>query len=81
MLRLLRKTDDLDTAIHFALRPILDMALTEEENILTREDVVEIIQTLPRTNLIQVPGFFSTSHASLRYGDPQRRSCSYQFHG
>ena len=56
--RLLHKTDDLDTAIHFALGPILDIPLTEDESMLTSEDVVEIIQNLARTNLIKVPGFF-----------------------
>ena len=57
--RLLRKTDDLDTAIHFALGPILEMPLTEDQNILTAEGVEDIVQSLPSMNLYKAPGFFN----------------------
>ena len=55
--RFLRFTNDLDTAIHCALSSILEMPLTEDENMLTQEDVEDIIQSLPSMSLI-TPGFF-----------------------
>ena len=64
--RFLRKTDDLDTAIHCVLSSILEIVLTKDENKLTQDNVEEIIQSIPSMSLIKTPGFFNRIPSPFR---------------
>ena len=46
-LKLLRKTDDLDSGIHDVVESCLDTPLTGEEEPMTTDDVEDITQSLP----------------------------------
>lgn len=57
-LKLLKKTDELDTTIHGTVESWLDVPLTEEGNAMTTNDVEDIAQALRTLERILVPGYF-----------------------
>ena len=58
-LKLLKKTDDLDSAIYDVVESWMDTPLTGEEDIMTTDDVEDITQSLPSLKRIIVSGFFN----------------------
>ena len=58
-LKLLKKTDGLDSAIYDVVESWLDTPLTGEEDTMTTDDVEDITQSLPSLERILVPGFFN----------------------
>ena len=65
-LKLLKKTDDLDTAIHGIVDSWLDIPLTDEDNAMTTDDVEDIAQALPSLERILVPGYFGRTTFPFR---------------
>ena len=59
-LKFVKKTDDLDTAIHAIVESRLDREFTSDDNLMTAEDVEDIAHQLPPLSHILIRGFFTS---------------------
>ena len=63
---LVKKTDELDTAIHSTFEYCLEISLNDEDQLMPSEGVEDIIEQIPNIENILVPGFFSRITFPLR---------------